>query len=191
MKIGIDIDEVLADYLSALIRFHNELYGTCLAPDQFKTYRFWETWGGTKEEAIQKVYDFSGTSQFKNIVPIQGAKQAIQTLRGNHTLHLITGRPDDLAEGTREWVERHFPDTFSSLNFANHFSKVGAPRTKSEICDALKVDFLIEDILDYALECVTPNRTVLLLDNPWNQHSPLPKGIRRVRSWEEIVGIIG
>jgi uncharacterized HAD superfamily protein len=191
MKIGIDIDEVLADYLSALIRFHNESYGTQLTPGQFVTYRFWETWGGTKEEAIQKVYDFSGTSHYKNIVPILGAKDAIQTLKDNHVLHVITGRPNDLAEGTREWVERHFPGAFSGLHFANHFSKSGAPRTKSEICDSLGIDLLIDDILDYALECVAPNRTVLLLDNPWNQRSFLPKGIRRVDSWGEIMEIIG
>lgn len=61
MLIRIDLDDVLADFINSLIRFHNQTYGTDLTKDQFHSYNFWEVWGGNREEAIQKVYKFHTT----------------------------------------------------------------------------------------------------------------------------------
>jgi len=35
MRIGVDLDEILADYLSALIEFHNKKYHTALKKSDF------------------------------------------------------------------------------------------------------------------------------------------------------------
>lgn len=51
MRIGIDLDDVLAEFLEALIAYHNERYGTTLRTEDFMVYRFWEVWGGTRDEA--------------------------------------------------------------------------------------------------------------------------------------------
>ena len=186
MKIGIDLDEVLADFLPALIEYHNATYRTSLVIDQFRTYRFWETWGGTREGAIQKVYDFHSTIYFKNMKPVAGSQEAVNILKRNNDLIVVTSRTADVAEKTREWIAQHFPNIFSWIYFANHYSQNGSPRTKKEICNSEDIDLLIEDSLEYALECLTPQRKVLLLDCPWNSGSELPRGICRVNSWTEI-----
>ena len=64
MKIGIDLDQVLADLLPALIEFHNFTYGTVLTEKQFNSDKFWEVWGGTREEAIKKVYPIGNVKIF-------------------------------------------------------------------------------------------------------------------------------
>ena len=186
MKIGIDLDEVLADFLPALIEYHNATYRTSLVRGRFRTYRFWEIWGGTREEAIQRVYDFHKTAYFKNMKPVVGSQEAIDILKRNNDLMVVTSRTEDVAETTREWIAQHFPNIFSGIYFANHYSQSGSPRTKKEICNSEDIDLLIEDSLEYALECLTPQRKVLLLDCPWNSDSDLPQGIYRVNSWKEI-----
>ena len=57
MNIGVDLDEVLGDFLSSLIQYHNTNYNSVLSREDFHSYKFWEVWGGTKEEAIQKLND--------------------------------------------------------------------------------------------------------------------------------------
>ena len=190
MKIGIDLDEILADFLSAIIKYHNLTYGTKLERGQFSSYGFWKTWGGTKEEAIQKVCDFYKTPFFKNIQPVSGAKKAISTLRQNNDLFIVTSRHDDVIDQTMKWVEGHFPNTFTDIYFANNYFQGGASKTKVQICDEIGANILIEDSMEYALECVNSKRKVFLLDYPWNQCPELPQGISRFSSWDEIVQAI-
>ena len=187
MRIGIDIDEVLADQMTGLIQFHNASYGTTLARDHFRSSKFWETWGGTREEAIQKVFAYYQTPYFRDLKPVVGSQEVVDNLKRNHELHLVTGRQNEISDATHEWVLRHFPNCFLGIHFANHYSNTGSPKSKSEICDSLGIEMLIDDTLDYALECASPNRTVLLFDSPWNQRQELPQGIHRIQHWKEVL----
>jgi len=187
MRIGIDIDEVLADSLSAIINYHNDIYGTELTREQFRSYRFWETWGGTMDEAIQKIYDFHKTPYFANMLPVAGSQAGVQALKDKHDLYIVTSRQNDIIEATKQWVEQYFPNTFTDIHFANHYSQSGSPLTKKTICDAINVDLLIDDSREFAVECLQPDRKVLLYDCPWNQIDGLPEGIKRVYSWPEII----
>ena len=191
MRIGIDLDDVLADTLAQIIEYYNSTYNARLTKDQFRSYGYWHTWGGTKEEAIQILHDFYDTPYFTNVQPIPGAKKALHILKQNNDLFIVTSRPNSIAQQTHVWLNQHFPDTFASVNFGNHYSLDGEPVTKMQICDQLEIDILIEDALEYALECATDKRNVFLLDNPWNQQSELPLGIQRFDAWSDIVTEIG
>lgn len=72
MIIAIDVDEVLATLLNPVIDYHNDMYNTSLTREKFQSYNWWETWGGTKEEAIAKFYDFWETDYPNRIRPIEG-----------------------------------------------------------------------------------------------------------------------
>jgi uncharacterized HAD superfamily protein len=187
MIIAIDIDEVLGQFMKALVEFHNNKYKTNLKLEDFFSYKFWEVWGGTKEEAIQKVYDFHKTNYFKNIIPVKDSQESVKKIKENNKLFIITSRQDDVIEETKNWIEKNFPNTFSNIYFTNHFSKNGIQKTKKEICDLIDIDILIEDSLEYSLECIKPNRKIFLLDYPWNKKDVLPTGIERVYSWKEIM----
>ncbi len=188
MNIGIDLDEVLADFLPALIAFHNATYQTSLVRENFSSYRFWEVWGDTREEAIEKVYEFYQTPYFQQITPVNESKRELEKVklaRPKNSFYVITSRQEDISEATKNWIGHHFQNIFSGIFFTNHYSRSGKVKTKKEFCETLEIDLLVEDSLDYALECFTPSRKILLLDCPWNQKDFLPAGIQRVYSWKE------
>ena len=56
--IACDMDEVLCDFLGALVAWHNATYGTTLSKSDFKSYQFHDTWGGTLAEGVEKVDAF-------------------------------------------------------------------------------------------------------------------------------------
>jgi len=190
MKIAVDLDQVLGNFLPALIKFHNTTYKTKLKPKDFTTYHLWEVWGGTKEQAIQKIYDFNETSYFRNIKPVKGAKQAMKVLKKDNELFLITSRSDDFKKRTEEWVERNFPNTFQGIYFTNSYSQSGTERTKAGVCDNLNVDVLVDDNPTFAEQCVKSGRKIFLFDFIWNKNTKPRKGVERVYSWKEILGEI-
>lgn len=191
MKIAIDVDEVLAEYQNGFIEFHNKYYGTNLKRHHFaKSYKLEDAWGGTEDEAIDKVYHFYQTKDFKKMEPVPGAIEAVRKLAQKHDLFVVTSRQNFASPVTLEWLDKHFPDTFSGILFANHFAKEGAPKDKSEICKEIGAELLIDDSLTYAKDCAKKGIKVKLFDRPWNQTENLPKNIQRVFSWQEILKII-
>ena len=74
--IACDMDEVLCDFLGALVAWHNATYGTTLSKSDFKSYQFHETWGGTLAEGVEKVHAFFLTPYFAQIEPVPGALEA-------------------------------------------------------------------------------------------------------------------
>ncbi len=190
MNIGFDLDEVLADLLSSLIKFHNTNYKTNLVKEHFVSNKFWEVWGGTKDEATQKVYNFHASDYLRNLKPIDGSKEIVDFLKKKNNLFVITSRSNDFESATVEWINQHFPKKFSSINFANHYSQSGKQITKSSICNDLGIDIMIEDSVDHALDCLSPTRKILLVDHPWNKSFNPIRGIYRIKSLKEIADFV-
>ncbi len=186
MKIGVDIDEVLADLMNPLVRFHNENYGTNFSREHFTSFNLWETWGGTKEEAYKKVYDFFHSDFFNDISVTNGSKEATNFLSIKNDLVIISSRPDYIKDKTIQWVNKNFPGTFSEVYFTYEWSRNGKTR-KKDICLDKNVSVLIEDDLNKAIECASNKTKVFLYNCPWNQNKNLQKKILRVYSWEDIL----
>ena len=190
MRIGIDLDEVVADTMPAVIHFHNRKYGTDFKKGDFYSYHFWDVWGGTKDEAIKKMYDFFATDHFAKINPVAGSLVAINTLKENgHELFVITGRQNEIIEETEKWIKKHFPEIFSGIHFANSYGLTGHPIKKSAICAQLGIKIMIDDDMDHAKDLTKFGIKVLLFDQPWNQDN-LEGDIERVFSWKEIINKI-
>ena len=186
MKIGIDLDEVLADFLSAFIRFHNEKHGTSFFREQFRSYHVHHIWGGTPDRTIREIYEFYTTKYFDDIKPIPGSLENIDRLCKDHDLMVITSRQNDISQKTLDWINRFFGNKFSGVFFTNENSLHGECENKSDICRNSSVDFMVEDYMDYAEECARSVKKVFLLDSPWNRTENLPQNISRVYSWNEI-----
>jgi len=190
MRIGIDLDDVLLQFLPSLIKFHNDTYGTSLSLHEFESYDFWETWGGTKEEAIQKVYDFYQTSYFTSMQPVIGGQEAIRLLSQEHDIYIITSRQNYVAKATKKSIEKHFSKSISDIHFTNHYSQNNSSTTKKEVCNSLRIDVMVEDSADYALNCLSNGRKVFLINQPWNNKRSISSEIYRVNSWQEIIDSI-
>ncbi len=185
MRIGIDIDDVLIDLNLALRSFHNDNYDTIIERKDFKTFNLWGTWGGTREEAIEKVAKFYDSDYFKLAKPTGDIKKKINFLSRRHTLFIITSRHSKVVDFTKEWLMSHFGDIFQNIFFTNHFDEESGA-SKDEICVDNDIDLLIEDNKDWAMASALKGVFVLLLDAPWNQDVE-HENIKRVYSWDEIV----
>jgi uncharacterized HAD superfamily protein len=187
MKIGIDLDDVLSLSMQEVINFHNDTYGTNLKFEDFHTYNLWEIWGGTIEEAVDKIHTFHKSSYAMNAKPLPYSQEVIARLKKNNKLFVITARMDDIKNETEEWLNKYFPNTFSKIYYTNHFSSnLSAKTTKKKVCDELDIDILIEDSLKNVLDCNTLERKSFLFDYPWNQSDELPPNVKRIHSWKEI-----
>jgi uncharacterized HAD superfamily protein len=187
MKIAIDIDDVLADFMVALIEFHNKTYKTKFKKNDFFSYNLWEVWGGTRKEAAEKIFKFHKTSIYRNIKPITGSVEAIKKLRRSNELYVITSRHSDVIENTKKWIDKYFPDLFLKIYFSNSFYGRSKKLKKSDICRQLKADMLIEDSFEYAIDCLRPNRKIILFRRPWNKKYTIPKEISVVNNWSEVL----
>lgn len=187
MKIGIDLDDVLADMMPVLLTYHNDVYGTTLTKDDIWSYRFWDVLQVSQEEAIKRVFDFERSSRMLTILPLPGAVQAVETLGDNHELSIITARDSEFAESTKHWLARHFPDVFSGIHFANHYSSTSTPRSKGDICKEIGIEVMIDDSFSNVVSCHGVCQSTLLFDAPWNVHEQLLDGMHRVASWHDIV----
>src|SRR3989344_6355460 len=165
MKIGLDMDEVLCDLLSEYIKFLNSEYDMSLSQKHFNGYYAWDTWKGTIEEKIKLFDEFYKSKYFKNIKPIKEAVDHLLNLKNNHKLYIITSRPDYLKIHTRNWIKKYFPETFSGIYFTNYILN----KKKSDICKKIGIEIMIEDSVDYALDCSLYNIKVILLSYPWNK----------------------
>lgn len=190
MKIAIDLDEVIACFLDAFIKYHNNIHKTTYKKSDFFSYEFWKVIGGTKEEMIDEVYRFHDSSYFDNILPLGEAIEAINKLKENNDLYIITSRQDDFMVKTKKWLDKYLPDTFIAILNSNAYPKKGTRRSKSDLCDENNIDIMIDDVLDYATECMKPGRKIFLFRYPWNTNENIPKGFYVVSGWSEVLKIL-
>eukprot|EP00921_Rhytidocystis_pertsovi_P010491 GHVQ01016860.1.p1 GENE.GHVQ01016860.1~~GHVQ01016860.1.p1 ORF type:complete len:331 (+),score=57.62 GHVQ01016860.1:305-1297(+) len=195
--IAIDVDEVLAQLVHGVAQFHNDKFGTNLTLKDFHSYNFADVWGGTTEEAMDKVTDFFGTHYFHDLAVVPGAQEAIKQLREKFDLVVVTSRQFYIEEETRRWIERHFPNTFSKILFGNHWTKEGQYqhgvfRSKKELCEMCGAICLVDDAPKYMSE--THEHLVLSilfdLDNSygWSRDYQLPAdNCFRCACWDEVL----
>ena len=184
--IGIDLDDVLLDFNTAFIKYHNIVYKSDLNLRSKYNHAFDKFLGCDKEEAERRILEFYETDDHDRVLPIQGAPEAIQKLSQNNSLIIITARPERLREWVSLWLGKHYGDIFSGLYFTNQFHGTGIVKTKGETCKELGVDIFIDDHIKHIEEVALTGIKVLLFDMPWNQ-GELGFGITRVYSWNDIL----
>lgn len=188
MKIGVDLDDVLCDFVPAIFRYHNKLYGTHLTRKCFSDdiHALFEVIADTNEEAIKKLYEYYDSPDFLRLKPIDGAKENLVKIKeAGHTPVVVTARPTFIKDHTIEWIKNNFDGIFEEIHFAD---KAVHDRgwSKSEMCKKLEIHYHIDDFLAFAEDCASHGINVLLLDKPWNQMEKLEQKIKRVFSWDEI-----
>ncbi|OQA52154.1 MAG: 5' nucleotidase, deoxy (Pyrimidine), cytosolic type C protein (NT5C) [candidate division WS2 bacterium ADurb.Bin280] len=188
--IAIDVDEVLSSLLPDIISYHNKKYKTNYVMDDFYTYDYWKVWGGTKNQAIAKVDEFTKRGGFANLQTIQGSQNAIQKLKSKYRLFVVSSRKSDLKGTTYEWLENKFPKCFEKALFGNHYDlKAGPSVSKSQLCRQIQADYFIDDLPHYAKECADMGiKTYLFGDYPWNKADV--EGAVRVANLDDIVRIL-
>lgn len=186
--IGVDLDEVLADFLASFLNYYNKNFGTNLVKEQFSTFTLNEIIGEELEVMNLRIEAFYNSETFLELRPTEGALDAIQELSKKYELIIITSRPKNVSKNTVAWLKKHFPKKFKNVHFAyNPFILKSVKKTKSQIALESKIDLFIEDNIDLATEVASEGVKVYLLDAPWNQTKDLHPNITRVYSWKDIL----
>ena len=185
MKIGIDIDDVLADSLPHYTRAFNQRFG--LQIDLADSA--WRIFDRFPWISRQEAHDFfSGLIEagfFSSRPLMPGAKEAVESLaEDGHRLFIITGRAPQDEAVTRRWLTH--AGLLSRFEAVIHKAREPVGRHKSGAASELHLDVFIEDELAVAIAVAETAIPVLLFDHPWNQ-GVLPGNVCRVRSWAEAL----
>jgi|TARA_Y100000310_G_C20652942_1_gene800463 hypothetical protein len=187
MKIGIDIDDVLFEFITNLMVFYNGKHGTNFKKEDVFSFNLGKVWKKERKEVNEEVLDFFKSNSFSELRPIIGSQESISLLSKKNKLAIVTSRPEITKEQTSSWLEKFYPGSFSKIHFTNHFLEIGQKKSKADICLENGYDVLIEDNKDYALECAEKGIKVFLFNRPWNKDFTTHENITPVDSWEEII----
>ncbi len=177
MRLGIDLDGVVADFNNGWIQVYNAEFGTDLTADQVKTWdaaldlthfedlpRFWR-WARRGD----------GPSIFRWFQPYPGAVEAIETLAGDHDIVILTVKPDWAVHDTLAWIAEHRIPT-REIHLRDDKWRVP--------CDVYLDDspFQLPDLVRHR-----PGAEVCRYVRPWNE--PVP-GARDVTGWDGFLAVV-
>jgi len=186
-KIGFDLDDVLLNFSDALRIHLNNIFQKNFERSHVTSFRIENVYGITGEEMRKIINNFYLHDDHLRAEPMEGSKIALSKLAEDNTIYVVTAKPDHLEKITLNWINKHFPNIFREIHFANHFSDLSKKRYKSEICIENGIEIFVDDALDNAIELAGKGIPVLMPDRPWNQANDLPPLVTRVYSWEEII----
>ncbi len=184
MKIGIDLDGVIADFVSGFLKFYNLKFNENILFENWQSYHFYDNLRKTKEEEIKLIDEFYNSNFFDDINLIDGAKKGVERLTIDNKVSIITARPIEYKEKT----ENFFKKNFSMNNWDIFYSEKpkGVEIDKKSICKKLGIELMIEDSQDYARGCADEGIKVLLFNQPWNKNSREYENVNRVYNWKEV-----
>jgi len=185
MKIAIDIDEVVVEFVRGCIKILNKR-GIPVEYEKTYSYDFKESFSMTKKEEMDLINEFFESEYFENIELVKGAKEGIGKLEKKNELFFLTSRPLSIKDKTNKFIKKHFPNSNINLIFSGDFHRDNG-KTKAEICRELKIPIIIEDNKNYALECAKSGVRAFLIAKPWNVDAENHSNIIKVNSWSEIL----
>lgn len=190
--IAVDIDDVAADENGGIREFVNREYGFNHTHEDYLEdgayMGYWERIWQVDPDKAKEIYDaFVNSPDKASLKVIDGAIEAIDQLKQRYELVVITSREGAAMEVTKPWLEQHFPDTFSRVEFVAAWSKERKV-TKALIGKALGVKYLIDDNATHCnLAAEEGIQALLFGDYGWNRKLELHPNVTRVMNWREVL----
>ena len=153
LRIAVDIDGVLADQVSLILKRLNSKYGLKLKKDDITEWDYKIADTNIKIEIENALLE---RDYILSLPLIQGSKEGMKYLYQNHHVTVATARPQKTEDITREWVSLHF----KYHDFCN---------TKGKSKDCVDSDVLIDDYIPNIEEFSKNKGVGLLFSQPWNQ----------------------
>ena len=191
MRIAIDIDAVLGDFLSEFLRWRNERFGTRWKRRDFWTYDWAQVFAEDRRTLNAVLFDFFNSREIVRIRPMPGSRRGVRKLKKRgHLLCVITSRPRLIADLTGDWIGRHFGAAFEMVYFSDNPEWHSPGLSKGEIARNWQSDIFIDDQMRFCRESAAFGIPALLFDNPWNRHDDLPEHVYRAITWGDVVGMV-
>lgn len=186
MRIGIDLDDVLVDFIGTFTGIASDMFGIdrTIRPIDWE----WSNYGLTKEQqgevwkAVENTYNFWETLGVE-----QGASARSMLrfrVRSDFDLIFITARKPSLGRSVQEqsakWLDHRFNLRYPTVIVDNN---------KGPIAAALKLEYFIDDRPKNCLEiqAAVPNCKVFLKNSTHNTSYVAPVTLPRVQDFDEFV----
>lgn len=166
--VALDLDEVLADFLSAWVAWlqREEKEYQQLSVADFNTYSFSKVMKCTEEQVQTYMNRFA--DEYLALKPIEGAVSSLSRLSamGAFRFVIVTARSHVFANKTKEWVSKHYPGVFkeTDIHLTNGHAIQGPRTSKLEICKTVGAHIFIDDSLIHIIDCHRHVPHVLLMD---------------------------
>lgn len=170
MRIGVDIDGVVADIMPSALSAINKKYELDLHPSMILEYDYRIGEGTTvTDEIIRLLQD----EEFALNIPVMDkAPQVVRSLKfRGHEVVFVTARKPESMGVTKKWIEQHF----GALEIVH-------TEHKQEVA----IDILIDDCPFVVRAFAHTGRRAMLYDQPWNRKMEVEYGVRRVHDWYEV-----
>ena len=148
VRIGIDIDEVLAPFLPTMMRWRPPRVA---APSRH-AYMYRDIYGITERESVKMVRDFYESEEFFKMKPINHAVEAMTELKKSNTLFVVTGRQEVVRDKTQRWIQENFPGIFSDVIMTNSFTI--HETSKADMCKLLNIGLMVDDNYQICEDCM-------------------------------------
>lgn len=189
IKIGLDFDDVLFDFNTGMMKFHNDTYGTSYTLADITKWDFKELWQCDADESLRRMRAFVISKYHDQASPIEGAIDAVRYLRQRYDIHIITARDKVICPQTYKVADKFFSGSFQGVHYM-HDNDKNVLGTKGDICRDLGIGIMVEDSLANAETLSASGITTLLFDRPWNQKDSLPTHVVRVFGWNDTLAKI-
>ncbi|GMQ97999.1 MAG: 5'-nucleotidase [Acidimicrobiia bacterium] len=177
MRLGIDLDGVVADFNGGWMSRYNDENDTDLSPDMLTT---WDAIPGlTRFTSMAEFWVWArnngGPGLFRNLPVFAGAKEALQRLYVNHEIVIITTKPPWANAGTFSWLGDNDIPT-REVHILGEKWRVD--------CD-MYLDDGPHNLKSLIIE--RPDRIVCRFVRPWNE--PVP-GVIDVENWQRFETLV-
>lgn len=176
MRIGVDIDGVLADSLPLWVNELNRFFNKSKRVEEIHLYDICQTYEITTNE-LHKFLDRKGKFLMSEPSPVTGASYYLSRIKQYHDIYIVTAREEQYGRETRGWLKKYGLPYDELFLLGSH--------EKKEACLENNLNVLVEDTLEIGIQVSAAGVPVLLMDAPYNQGA-LPRLVYRKRSWDEI-----
>lgn len=173
MRIGIDIDGVISDFVSEFNKIILNKYNYPLIDSEIYLHDLYLVLGVKQEECIELI---EKTIE-KDLNLVKDAKQVLDIIKKQNEIYILTARSIKFKETTIDWLKRK-SIPYNKILFLNEGEKYSCIEN---------FDIIIEDCLKDAINWRKKVKNVIIFDRPWNKTLDVKKQLIRVKNWVEIL----
>lgn len=164
----IDQDDVLADYMGAVVAAYNEKYHTDIKRDACVSWNLYTVFGKEIDTVMHE------PDLFRNLKPIPHALEVFERLYMSNLfeMYIVTAANPRAVEAKYEWIEKYLPFF---------------PKNHIIVCSSkfmIKGDYLLDDGMHNIEDFANAGGKSVVFDKPHNMQNP--HSYPHVSSWLEF-----
>lgn len=180
--LAIDFDDVLCETTRAFLDFNKYKYGFEVSYEDVGV-DVYKALGISETEEIKRWSEFFDAPEFCYLIPVVGMIEALQKLKDEYKLIILTARAKEWHAQIPTWIERYVPGIFEEIVFTADLDTEN--KAKGGFCKNRDIYALVDDEPEQVRSCVECGVRVFVFDRPWNKE--VSREAIRIKSFSEIM----